>query len=262
MLGITEPIRRLTPSVGVQHKRTATTVAEPPDPFDATTIAGLHLWVKARSGAYTDEARTIPTLVGGVVGGLADLSGNAHHMFTTHDERRPLLTKVAGAKVLRFDAVDSGLYAEVNIPTYPYAMFFVFAYHATDPSQVNIIYKGLPNTFLAASYADGKYTYYPNYVHGPVLAAGVWHIGAIWMQAWGNPYIYLDGGVSVGQGNGAEVPGSKFILGREYNNGLPMDCDLKEVLVFDSGVSEADMNVIQSALSTYHGIPVTPITLA
>lgn len=229
--------------------------------FLPTDISGLTLWCKADSGAYTDAGTTLATN-GQTVQQWNDLSGNNNNFSQGTAGSRPTFTTDVqnGLPALVFDGVADFMNSTIGADT-SRTIFVV-----TEGLDVGFggRFFGLDSNSASVFDNTGVYAYYATQASG---------IGAIGGNSL-NPAIivlkvssaaslttYIDG-VLGSTFDPADVVTTGTILtigARDSSGTFPEHCHTYEVVVYDSALSDANINLVNSYLSGRWNISVSSL---
>lgn len=219
-------------------RRLAAAVAAP---FSPLSIPGLLLWLKADGVLWQDSARTTPaTLDGDPVGGMDDASGNGRHVTQATSTKRPTLRLAVqnGRPVARFDGVDDNLRAAFTL-NQPHTRFAVLLNRSSQVGN-NLLLDGATNDsayfyFTAANTA----TIYAGAGVSAAAAGTGWNVWRGTFDGAASKVSVNAGAVTTGNAGAANAGGVSLAA---RGNGIQFfcDCDVAEVLEYDSALSGAD----------------------
>lgn len=245
--------------------------------FDPTLIPNLLAWFRADSSAFTDTARTIAVANDGdVVGGWADLSGNANHAQQGTGSLKPLWkTGIQnGLPGVKFDGTDDYIFADavavaLSGADIPYSIVF-----ACRP--VSIAGTGTWASF--GSNASGTPKNYHAQASGNHFAARTDDVGStVSRNPASKPYVAGTSEVSAwvfagttlsSYQNGSAIETAvpydvtgvtvdQFTLGRRREfSGLfqPINGYIFEFLIFSRAISNTERQTCETGLRTWWGI--------
>jgi hypothetical protein len=225
--------------------------------FQPTDIPGLVLWLEADAGLYTDAAKTVPAVNDGdAVYTWADQSGNGKDVVQTTLSKRPLL-KLAiqnGKPVVRFDGTDDWLKTTALTVTQPTTLFAV-AIRRGAGNIYAIDCASTGNALIIASVGNGSWDAYSGVLLTKAVSNNTNVPYAVDVVYNGASSILVTNGVTTSgpagsnNGNGTVVIGAYGGLTAPLWNG-----DIAEVLIYNSALSTADRQAVESYLNEKYAI--------
>ncbi len=228
-----------------------------------TDIAGLKLWLRADLGLYTDAAKTTPaTADGDAVYTWADQSGNGNDAVQATLANRPLL-KLAiqnGRAVVRFDGTNDSLATAAITIAQPLTIFVVGAAPVHTAINQLFIYREGSNPVIYRRTSDDCYACYAGNECSDGVADTLFH----------SLNCVFSGASSVFRNNGSPAtltptnPGTGgyttgVCIGGDSLSGQCLNGDIAEILVYDSALSTANRQSVETWLNERWNIyPITP----
>jgi len=215
--------------------------------FDATTIAGLKLWLKADS--------IVPLVDGTRITQWSDVSGNNYHLSAAGVDRPTLKTDVINRKpVVRFDGVANRIFNAASIAVAQPDTIIMVAFGIVNVSNLYFLSSSgaqqlllLPNTGTYYMMATGGVAINPAGNRG-----GAFHIfTGVFNGASSNAYV---DGVLVGSGNMAVAPVGAVYLMTNAGNTVHPPGDIAEMLIYNSALSDTNRNRVESYLKSKYNI--------
>jgi len=226
-------------------------------------LAAMRAAVKALGPTLLLDADLIAGNDGDAIGTWADDSGNAHNFSQATASKKPLLKKadngINGHNVLHFDGVDdefeSGAKCSNFITTTADTFWVVFKILSIDSNATPYVqnndaairfsvYRGL--VFRSAPTAlsfTNDYVHYP-YAAVVSISTSIAYIARA-RHSGDDVYLALNGGSEAS----SDSPGvSSNISGAVASIGTSAHIDIAEIIVFNSALSAADMQVVDAYL--------------
>jgi hypothetical protein len=234
-------------------------------PESPTTDGGVspHTWHYAGSdGLYQDSGKTtVADADGDPVGASVNQGSDSHDIVQTTDADRPTLkTSVLNEKpVFRFSShYLVGSYS--SSVSQPVTMFLVTKLDAAavgDSSAYRpFTSEDGTNQHLFWKHTTKKWRMYAgNAIEGSASVDSDWHIFTLLFNG-ASSGMWIDG-VSDISGNAGAEGSDGLSWGAFYNGGNAFDGDQAAILTYDSNLSTADRNQVQTYLSDEYGISVT-----
>jgi hypothetical protein len=222
---------------------------------DPTQIAGCVVWYTADAGTYQDFAGGTPAASDGdPVGAWADRSGNGHHLQQTTTAAKPVL-KLAiqnGKPVVRFDGVQTVLPGGAFTLDQPHTRFAVLLGRTTanqafiDGSTSNGALFYVPASPAWSMYAGSE-------LDSALTPDGAFHIWRGTFNGASSKIAIDDGPVTTGAAGSTSAGG--IVLGARGGDFLfPADCDIGEVIEYNSALSDSDVTKVLNYLNSRWGI--------
>lgn len=231
--------------------------------FSPSSIAGLVIWVKADSMVFVDAGLTLATN-GETVQQWSNQDPEGAHFEQGVELSRPLFVtnEQNGKPAVQFDGSGDFLGASIAADSSKTMFFAMKGLSATGTSQRFLSF-GTGNT--AGIYdQSGVWAYYANQASGAVGIGGTDTDSTIinLRLSSASALETILNGVSTGTFDPHDSISSAtvFTLGAGTSAGLfPKDCDFFEVLIYDTVLSDANVNAVNTYLGTRWGISVSSL---
>lgn len=228
--------------------------------FSPVDIAGLKLWLKADTGVYKDAGITL-AVEGESAQQWNDQSGNANNVTQATAAARPIykINIINGQPAVRFDGSDDRMAASFAL-VQPTTVFIVGK--KANTTQHGYFVDGITATGLILSDNNAV----------PV-SSSVWRLYAgsgVETAITIDTSFHVFGGIANGASSLISVDGATTSgnAGASNANGITLGSigsqdaaflngDLAEVVIYDSALSDANRNKVESYLGTKYGIAVT-----
>lgn len=217
-------------------------------PFAPDDISGLMAWYKGDDLSGTD---------GDPIGTWADASGNGRDLTQATSSKKPTIQTVSGKRVLRFDGVDDEmLTAAFASPTSGVTVYAIasptgtsfrhIAIHAATGSWASPYARW---ALRARSDSDDWEAWVQdggdvptNYVAGGSPTGGTWRVMSLHYDQ-SNVTLRQDGSALHTKGRSGALTSSTepLIMGARTASGEFWSGDIRELIVYDNGVSAGDL---------------------
>lgn len=217
-----------------------------------TDVGGCKLWLRSDL-AWQDAAKTVPCTNESLIWtGEDKRSEDKHDVVQATEAKRPIYFTngnpaiINGHPFWRFDSVDDFMQAVPFTLNQPVTIFCVGRH--TVASAMRVWYDG--NTWAGILfYHSTNYLWYAGADLGSGMpAAGNW-MSLCGIYNGGSSNCFLNG-VSKGTGNVGANNSGGFTLGNSANGSYPMNGDLVEIIVYDSGLSDTNRQRVELYLNT------------
>lgn len=256
---------------------TSTAAAAGPPAWSPLDLASLTAWWDFSDAAtlFTDAGTTRVSADAQAIYQANDKSASGFHVVQATEGARPTYkTGIQNSRsVARFDGGDSLAKASVDaltVVTADAGTIVIVIKQSSADSQNTSIAIGGSNTnrlLIHATYSSKFYFDFGNvaaggryYVDAPVGWADAWHV-LVCRRAGGPVRIYVDGGTAVGSGTMTDsLDAVTDTLSIGTGGGATFTGDKAEVLVFNEGLSTANLNALGAYLAAKWGLSWTDIT--
>lgn len=255
--------------------------------INPTSISGLHFFVKADTGVYTDSGTTAATS-GQDVQQWNDQSGDGNNASAPSSTRRPTLNsnQINNRPALSFgpdvdtagnsDALDATLSSLASISDATYFVVGSFDYTNQPSSNYDYLFSvynsGNPSASGVGSIArqapgtdtNKYYTYYNNGAAlGPVLTSGF----KLYTQQFSNVaprhYLWLNRASQTVDSVSPEstVSNPKITLGKWQNGTWALNGRIAEVLAYNSALSTSNRQAVENYLNNKYNLGTSSLTI-
>lgn len=221
--------------------------------FDPRTIVGLKFWL--------DASRISGLSDGAAVAQWDDSSGQGNHATQATAANQPVYKAgvINGRPVVRFDGSNDSLRAPFGL-AHQHTQFVVLRFVVAGGSPAGFF--ASDNTSYAGGfiYTGGKLCVYEtgaNFSEGSTETAGVASIQSFISASTGLNYRHFKNGaeiVKTGTNNIGTGTPSQYVLGARANSTSFSNCDIAEVLCYNSALSDSDRARVQNYLGAKYGI--------
>jgi hypothetical protein len=230
-----------------------------------TDIAGLAGWWKADAGAYSDAGTTL-CASGDTVAQWNDQSGRGNHFTQTTATNRPTWTDDVQnlLPIILFDQTTNLEFMQAAVGSVYPAPFTIFLVAKSDADIKGRVLAGIGNNWLLGWWWNGLYFMANAYFDGVVnLAAGPQADGSFHRVTGKSDNVtgsvYLDGTL-IASGGGVNGPQGLYLA--KGGNGATggsfgderSDCQIAEIIVYDSALSDSDREAVEAYLSAKWGV--------
>jgi hypothetical protein len=214
-----------------------------------TDFAGLRAWYKA--DAITG------LLDGDPVASWTDSSGNGFTLSNATTAQRPVYkaNMLNGLPIVRFDAVDDGLFTNTALFTasgVPWTVFAVYEnnlHTASGRRVANGSTSQAAGNWLVGPHGGLHRVYAGAFTPGQAVTDGKW-VRQTGKSDGATVTNYVDG-TSMGSVAATGSPPGGFTIGYSANSWMePADCDVAEVIVYNTQLTAADQTSIEDYLYT------------
>jgi hypothetical protein len=211
--------------------------------FVPSDIAGLSLWSRADQISASD---------GDAIDTWTDLSGNGNHSTQSDATKKPTYKTniINGKPVLRFDALDDAMDNNLIISN-PYTIFIV-EYFSTNTANSRTINSITVNALISGGrsgnnsvYVDGNVSDYYTTAPAKVMLN---------LQTGATNMVYRVNGIDRTSSSLSSRDFGHLHLGTDVVYAEPAACDIAEIIVYNSSLSDANRTLVQTYLNNKYAI--------
>ena len=218
-------------------------------------LTNLKMWLKSDAGITLNET---------TVSSWVDQSGNGNDVSQGTAESQPLYVNnvLNGKPVLRFDASDDYLVSNLFVPylSQPNTVFIVWNTNTVSNQIIFDGYTGARNCLgYFPGYAYDLFLYSGAILSWPDFTPSDYHISTI-LFSGSTSALYQNGIQKISGDTGVEDMG-RMIIGYAYDlSGYPLDGNIAEIIVYNSGLNTTERQQVESYLSSKYNISTPSIS--